>query len=374
MTMSQPLRAAAEPTVAALIGELVRTHQTQHRLVFEMAGETLVVETNSDTVAEALRSYHPELLREDEPSSEGRAQRILAVDAPVPRPSVSWQIKPPDPGKDKAKEARADLADGRLIHKLQRDLIVMLGRERAAVVGSVGKHAEQVINLLNHRVNQRHLERGYLLGHAAGVVRGDRAVAIAGFAGMGKSTLALHAMHRYDELSLLSNDRIVLQNGGVADPRVYGVARHPRVNPGTLLHNPSLVELLPDAERERYLELPSSELRTVERKFDVMIHRHFGPGRFRLSAQLAALVVLNWKPGAGEARPVRVDPGERLDLMQAVRKDTGLFFLPPGYPHRASGRSEAPSYAEALAEVPVYELRGGFDEDTGIRLVRSLLG
>ena len=64
---------------------------------------------------------------------------------------------------------------------------------------------------------------------------------MAGFSGAGKSTLALHVMSL--GATFVSNDRVMVAETPANDsgaPMMYGVAKHPRINPGTAMNNPDL--------------------------------------------------------------------------------------------------------------------------------------
>jgi hypothetical protein len=82
----------------------------------------------------------------------------------------------------------------------------------------------------------------------------------------------------------------------------------------------------------------------IEDKFDAIIDECFSarstaggaPGRFRLSAPLAGLAVLNWKHGGGPMVARRVAFAERPDLLPALRKPPGVFYLPDALGARGS--------------------------------------
>jgi HprK-related kinase B len=109
----------------------------------------------------------------------------------------------------------------------------------------------------------------------------------------------------------------------------------------------------------------------VEDKFDAPIQACFGPGRFRLAAPLAGVVVLNWKHGGGALSVRRVDLGQRLDLLEALRKEPGVFYLPRAIGGRALLTTE--QCLEALRGVPALELSGGSDFEAAARACEEFL-
>ena len=77
-----------------------------------------------------------------------------------------------------------------------------------------------------------------------------------------------------------------------------GLAKLPRVNPGTVLNNPSLGPVMDAADRQAFAALPQAELWDLEHKYDASIDACFGPGHFRLSCPMVGLAVLRWQRAA----------------------------------------------------------------------------
>jgi HprK-related kinase B len=146
---------------------------------------------------------------------------------------------------------------------------------------------------------------------------------------------------------------------GEHGPRMHGVAKHPRINPGTALNNPDLTGVLDEPERARYQGLPADDLWRLERKYDALVEKCFGPGRFTLAAPLSGLVLLNWQRDGGPLAVRAVDPGRRLDLLAALIKAPGLFCP------AAEGGRPAEEYARLLHGCAVMEFSGGVDFAAG---------
>ena len=223
---------------------------------------------------------------------------VQAMEGPALELDLPLVAKEPDPGKPRVKEEFLDLADGRLVRKRLTGMVFMLVLNRH-LAGSCLANDNQVVNFLNSRYIQWLLDRGYLLCHAAAVTTPQRGLVLAGFSGMGKSTLALHLMSQ--GVNFVSNNRLLLrqQDDGLA---MHGVAKLPRINPGTTLTNPDLVSVLSTQDKQRFQALSTQELWTLEHKYDVYLDRCFGPGRFQLAAKMHGLVILNWRENGGGCR------------------------------------------------------------------------
>lgn len=342
---------------------------------------------------------------------------FLFLDGPVREPLVELAVRQHLPGKKPDKERFADLTSesvsgesasnvgGRLVRKQATGMLFLFGPGAGAsggiapniAIGPCARNRNQVVNFICARYMERRVAAGWLLGHAAGVAldTGERAksLALCGFAGMGKSTLALHLLAR--GCDFLSNDRVLVEPRPGAAPVLHGIPKHPRLNPGTALGNPELAphlaRALPDALRAAYAGLAPSALYAVEDKYDALIDECFGPerlggdvsgfpdapadapagrSRFRLAAPLAGLVVLNWRHGGGPMQAQRVDLASRPDLLAALRKPPGVFYLPQAL---ATARLSAQHSLETLSGVPVLELSGGSDFSAGAQVCLEFL-
>ena len=183
-------------------------------------------------------------------------------------------------------------------------------------------------------------------------------MALAGFSGMGKSTLALWMVSQ--GLDFISNDRLMVRRSA-AGPAMSGVAKQPRINPGTALANQDLAAIVPPADRRAFAGLPAEELWTLEHKYDALIEECFGPGRFRLAAGLDGLAILNWQLDNGPCRIQEVDLSRRPDLLGAFKKEPGLFFLPETPEGERAAQVADRDYLEALDGITVFEVGGGVD-------------
>ena len=116
----------------------------------------------------------------------------------------------------------------------------------------------------------------------------------AGLAAAGMNVLLTGPMPTPD-IAYLTNDRLFIRR--VSDTiEAVGIPKLPRVNPGTVVHNPALHSLIPPEKRDALLRLPAAELWELEEKYDVHVDRTYGPGRITLQAPLSGFLVLNWHP------------------------------------------------------------------------------
>ncbi|MBK8263017.1 MAG: HprK-related kinase B [Nannocystis sp.] len=351
-----------------LAADLIAAAPPVHHLALAFPDTHVDVRSNDRAVLDALAAYYREFLRVAPAPPPHDRLEILALAEVLPEHTLDLIPKPPDPGKP-LKEAFIDLQDGRLVGKQRTGVALLMGEAHEIIAGPLAANIDQVINFINHRVMQRWAQRGACLAHAAAVARGARGLALAGRSGAGKSTLALHLLAADPQLAFVSNDRLLLRQGPHG-PELRGIPKHPRVNPGTVLHNPALAPLLDDQERARYHAMPIDQLWALEEKRDAVIDRLFGPGRFVLAAHTAALLLLNWRRGAGPARIRAIDLPGHPELLPLLRKELGLFFWPLTSP---SSEAADAALLAALRGAPVYLAEGGVDFPAAVAFCRDLL-
>lgn len=383
---------SAPASFAELARGLAGRQAAPFGLTLRLEELTLALRSNSAAVIDDLGRYFAPFASE----GDGPADLdFLFLDGPEQTPPVELAVRPHLPGKKPDKERAAELDGGRLVRKQATGMLFAFGQGASGAVniaaGPCAQNRNQLVNFLCARYMERRVAAGWVLGHASGVVKGDKALALCGFAGMGKSTLALHLVAR--GCDFLSNDRVLVEPWTLGSPVLHGIPKHPRLNPGTALGNPELAPLLacalPSALRAAYAGMPTESLYAVEDKYDAFIDECFGPvdalaaaaapaappgnakvSRFRLSAPLAGLAVLNWRHGGGPMQARRVDLAERPDLLEAFRKPPGAFYLPKAL---ATARLSAGECLQTLGGVPVLELCGGSDFAAGASACLKLL-
>ncbi len=339
-------------TVASVSDALIKNQQIRGNIFLELGGWiSIEVRSNSLQLISRLERYFQEHL------TKGKKADIViqALEMASPEIPVTYTIKEPDPGKTKIKEEYFDLPDGRIVRKRLTGMVFIFGGEIHLAAGPCLANDNQVVNFINNRFLEHMLLRKGLLAHAAGVCWDDQGMAIAGFSGTGKSTLSLKLLE--NGATFISNDRLVLRRE-VQGLRMYGIPKHPRVNPGTLLASPGLSGIIAEKDRLAFLELPDDELWHMERKYDVHVNEIFGAGRFKLDTALKGIAVLTWKRGQEKPHVAQVDFSTRRDLLDAFMKPVGLFF------HTDSGvvpDFSPANYIKTMKECPVFEISGGVD-------------
>ena len=339
------------PKVQDLAQELLKQTPAPAKLRLRLDHLGFEVRSNSQELLRELQAY----LRPFNSPSQGDPQVVVyALETPAWNSGLGLEAKEPEPGKLRIKEEYVDLPDGRLVRKRLTGMSFLFGGETNLALGPCLANPNQVVNFINNRQIQWALERGALLAHAAGVGGPRLGLALAGRAGQGKSTLALHLMSR--GVIFISNDRLLVRRGEHG-PLMTGVAKLPRINPGTALNNPDLRQVMSPADQERFAALPLDELWALEHKYDVDIEACFGPGRIRLGGSLDFLALLDWERGGGKCRLREVDLAQRPDLLEPFIKEPGLFYLLP--PGQAVPTQE--DYLRDLAGARVYAVSGGVD-------------
>lgn len=341
------------PSLAVAASALCRDFTPAASLFLSLARVRVAVLCNCPDTARAVGAAF-----RDFPGEPGQADITILLHRrpPVPEdfcPGLTLADRPFDPRDAASKEQWADLPGGRVVRKKRTGMVFVFGDTVHAAAGPCLDHLDQAVNFINFRMAARHLSQGCLLSHASGVALGRRGVLLAGVAGAGKSTLALRLVGR--GLDFVSNDRLLVGPGD-PEPRMYGLAKMPRINPGTALADPALRRVVPEAERAAYAVLPQDRLWEVERKYDAVIDDLFGPGRFRLAADLAAAAVLTWRRGGGRTRVSRVDLCARPDLLGRIIKRPGIFL--------GSARNPAhdpETFSRRLRGLPAFEFSGGVD-------------
>ncbi|WP_036300802.1 HprK-related kinase B [Methylomarinum vadi] len=327
------------------------------KLTLQCAGYRVTVLSNSAALLGVLRDYfHPFLC--DATDTDITVQAIESPIVQLPYPFRDWKR---EAGKSGRKDAYFDFTGGRLIRKVRTGMLFLQSESDCIAAGPCLAYPNQVINFINAQIMNRLQHRNWLICHAAAVVKGDRAYAIAGFSGGGKSTFMLHLLEDRN-IDFLTNDRLFIRRRQHSIDAV-GIAKLPRINPGTIVHNPRLHKLIPERQRQHLLALPRQQLWQLEDKYDVDIDDCYGKDRIADRTPLQAFIVLNWRHDSEEAtKATEVNLSERRELLAAIMKSPGPFY------QQNDGRfltgDEKPNEAAYLAElgdIPVYEVTGRVD-------------
>ncbi|MES9904949.1 MAG: HprK-related kinase B [Sedimenticola sp.] len=325
--------------------------------------------SNSAELIEGLKGYFAHVVTgAAEPDIE-----VIAIEREAPELGIEFIDWKREPGKTGRKDSYFDFPEGRLVRKVRTGMVFLQSSGPCIAAGPCCQYDNQVINFINAEYMNWLQHRNWLICHAAALVHQGRGLGIAGFSGGGKSTLMLHLLEQ-PEVRYLTNDRLFIKPQGAAT-QAAGIPKLPRVNPGTIVHNPRLHSLIPAQERDRLLALPNSELWELEEKYDVFIDQVYGEDRIIQEAPLDAFLVLNWsRESSEETRVDVVDITQRRELLGAIMKSPGPFYqYSDGSFFQDTTSLDEEAYLAALDGITVYEVKGGVDFDTLCRLSIGIL-
>jgi HprK-related kinase B len=318
---------------------------------------TIAIRSNAADLLSGLRDYFGHVVvSERSPDME-----VVAIESPPPELGIDFVDWKREPGKAGRKDAYVDLPGARVIRKIRTGMVFLQSRDARIAAGPCRTFDNQVINFINAQYMNWLQNRGWLICHASGLVRDGHCMAIAGLSGGGKSTLMLKLMND-PATSYLTNDRLFVRRR-YEKTEALGIPKLPRINPGTIVHNPALHGLMTRDERDTFLAMPAEELWRIEEKYDVHVDRVYGPGRIARRARLSVFVVLNWDRGSDSALQVRrVDLSQRTDLLPAIMKSPGPFYqFADGHFFNDTTALDAEAYLAALEGVAVFEVSGVVD-------------
>ena len=323
------------------------------------------VHSNSRPLILALKNYYKSYCKE--PNAENSLD-LYAIEQDDFSPNLQWQEVEREDGKTGRKELFADCAEGRWIWKTRTGMKMLQRRVAPVVVGQCETNLAQVVNFINNQVLNHYQRGGYLLGHASGFKSQQNVTAIAANSGGGKSTLMLRFLE-HQENNFLTNDRLMFkktQDGTSA----IGIAKMPRINPGTLLNSNRLRHLLPKAYQQELQRMSPTQLWQLEDKYDVQIEDEYGRGRVELKGRLRHLILLDWSIHNTETtqlEPVclRAEPA----AISGFTKRRGPFFQDDmGRFPSENSMSPISAYVENLEGIQVYRLTGRVDFDRAVEL------
>lgn len=361
-----------------------------HVLQLNLADFPLRLHSNSSKLLHILEHYFEELIsvvdldHEDRPWPAEQTLYFYQTDALSPlAETTEWTDWQREAGKVGRKDAVFDTDfNGQAVRLLRKVKTGMLFLQPAPssqqsqlsplAFGPIETRSSQIINFILTQYLNWHLRHGWLLAHTSGLQIQNQGLAFAGLSGGGKSTLMLHLLEQGQHF--ISNDRLLLKQGenGLV---MRGIPKQPRINPGTIVHNPNLHPLISDSERKYFLSLPSETLRALEQKYDAPVNSLFFPGCYQSEAPLNALFILNWQ--AQSAEPTRVTPvnlQQRPDLLPAIMKTPGPFYARDEKGFLKNGFQPDPQdYLALLKACRVYEITGKIDFDAAQAQVLDII-
>ncbi|QDT04008.1 hypothetical protein K227x_23940 [Rubripirellula lacrimiformis] len=361
----------------------------QPSVVLDLDGFRLEVRSNSRQLLDRLRDYFAHAV------VVGGGEVVLyAIEGPSTDLGFAYQHWRREPGKSGRKDAYLDLVSadsvgpettgdgnsnrrpsiGRLVLKVRTGMLFLQSDSHRIVRGGCVLNDNQVINFVNCQLMNRLQLRGAVICHASAIVLGQRALAIAGFSGGGKSSLMLRMLTE-PGTKFLTNDRLFLEpdsSGGVC---AIGVPKLPRINPGTILSLPTLSPILDQAQRDQFAALPADQLWDLEQKYDVDITGLFGADRIASRSPMTDLLVLNWRRDSqSDCQIQRVDLHQRPELLEAIIKSPGPFYSDrDGVFQTDDKRIDLDPYIDLLDRVNVWEASGRVDFALAADKFRSIL-
>jgi len=328
-------------------------------LCLQLTTMSLNIRSNSQRLLQQLRHYFRHIVSENGANSV----EIIAIEHPTLKLDLPWQDWQREAGKLGRKDAYVDGDGFRLIHKVRTGMLFLQSASQRIASGPCQANVNQVINFIINQKMTALQNQDWLICHAAAAAKNGRALALAGFSGGGKSTLMLHLMAN-SAWKFISNDRLFIK----ATPTgilARGVPKLPRINPGTLLHNPLLRSMLTPQRISELQAMPTDALWNLEEKYDVDILERYGNHRMQQQASLGAFIVLNWSHSSEQATTIsRVNFDQRPQLLDAIMKPSGPF-----YQHRDGSFSQDNTpptheqYRSVLAGVDIIEVQGKVDFD-----------
>ncbi len=329
-------------------------------LSWELGGMRLTLRSNSQDVLQRIAAYLQDfnIARATQQDDDAPHIEIHAYERETLDLSALTHEWPREAGKKGRKDTYLDLDNARLIVKVRTGMHFLQRPGIRLAAGPCLANDNQLINFINTQWMSGLQQQGWLIGHAAALVRDNKALAIAGLSGGGKSTLMLKLLGHGGQF--MSNDRLFLRTHANA-VMAHGIAKWPRINPGTIIHEPCLQALIPEQERARLKALPVDKLRHLEQKYDAPIPFFYGPDHVCLQAPLSGLLILNWSATSDQATQLnRVELSDRL--LPALMKSPGPFYQQVDGNFWTPGNLPPHSdYRAVLSTIPLFELSGRID-------------
>lgn len=336
---------------------------------------SVTVHSNEAMLLAGIADYYRSYLKTE--ANTTSSLNVYVIEQNAVGDELDWLEVPREAGKQGRKEGYLDVADGRWIKKFKTGMAFLQRPDHGVAVGPCASNLAQIVNFINNQFLNHYLRQGFTLGHASAFCVNGEATAIAAGSGGGKSTLMLRCLEN-PERDFLTNDRLLLKKTALKKAeqgtQTIGLAKLPRVNPGTLLHSDRLRHILPEARQQALRQMPQSELWSLEEKYDVQIEDEYGPDRVVLAANLSRLIMLDWSLDSAEPTQLEaIDLSAQPDVIEGLRKRPGPFYQDKNADFAdLNAIDSVVHYCDELANVDVYRLTGKIDFDRAYELIAAL--
>ena len=329
-----------------------RQYPATHQLQIAFNDFVVDVRINNKALQKKLLHYFAEFIV-NSPKSIPHST-VTVHDAPPLNFPYNYKRDIPKSPHKPIKLEWVELGEGRIVRHCKTNIHYLLNEKENCIVGPCFDQKNKVVNFINSRFIKHQVDRDYLLGHAAGVNANGRGIIISGNSGAGKSTLALHLVTC--GANFVSNDRVVINNK--ANAHFFGTLQHPRINPGTVLNNPNLKNILTPEEHRKFSRIDTEALWQLEYKYDALIPECFGPARFVPKAPLSAVAILDWRRCDAPMSIGCLTAQEASHHLSNIIKKNDVLYLPRNKNYTVPTIHD---YTAALANTPIFIIRGGVD-------------
>lgn len=333
---------------------------------YNFGGFVVQVQANDYRIISALDDYFEKFIHEFPVQIHAV---VNAYEDEAEKIEILMQTRQPEPGKTNLKEMYTCEEGALMIHKIKTGVNFLIHDVQRIAHGPLLNNINQLVNFINNIKMDDLLQKAEgQIFHAAGVSKNFVGMGLAGQSGRGKSTLCLKLLG--GGIDFVSNDRLVVdQEDGYL--MMNGIPKYPRVNPGTVLHQPNIQSIMTGEEIETYSAMSKEELWPIEKKYDVKIEKYFDACEFKFDAEMKYFVFINWDPSSdAEMSLQEINIANRKELLPHVMKSPGLML--PKSKSRLEPLSEK-AYVDLLSHCTLMEISGGVDFEKARQDLLSLL-
>jgi len=333
----------------------------------------ITIYSNRELLLDQLHHYFRHLV-ENQPVSNAKKMEVIVIERDPLQFDLPWQDWVREEGKVGRKDTFIDGDGFRLIRKVRTGMLFLQSVDRCIVAGRCERNCNQVVNFIINQQMTVLQQRNWLICHASSAVNNGRALALAASSGGGKSTSMLRLMLQ-KPWNFVTNDRLFIKEGELG-VEAEGVPKLPRINPGTLLHNPQLRTILSPQRITELEQMSTDALWSLEEKYDVDVVDRYGAQRIQHHVLLSYFVILNWSHSSKQPTSIsRINLERRPELLQVIMKSPGPFYQHhDGSFHQHATPVSHEAYLDVLKGVDVFEVQGNIDFSYLCQFCNRLVG